>query len=128
MEVLVMLRKTSCRALVLAATLAVAGPHFAYAHAFPKTSEPAKDATVSPAPTELKIWFTQKIEPAFSKVEVDDASGAQVDQGNAQVDARDQTLLHVSLKTLSPGAYKVVWHVTSVDTHATNGDFTFTVK
>ena len=123
-----MFGKTAYRALALAATLAAAGPHLAHAHAFPKTSEPAKDAIVSPAPSAVKIWFTQKIEPAFSKLEVDDAAGKPVDQGDAQVDARDQTLLHVSLKALPPGTYKVVWHVVSVDTHATNGDFTFTVK
>jgi methionine-rich copper-binding protein CopC len=114
--------------LAIVATLLIGTTPQVFAHAFPKTSEPAVGATVSPAPGAVKIWFTQKIEPAFSKVEVDDAAGKPVDQDDAQVDAKDQTLLHVSLKALPPGTYKVVWHVVSVDTHATNGDFTFTVK
>lgn len=99
-----------------------------FAHAFPDHSQPAVGATVSPAPTELQIWFTQKIEPAFSGVEVLDANGAQADKGDAKVDAQDQSLLHVSLKPLAPGSYKVHWYVVSVDTHPTEGNFTFTVK
>jgi methionine-rich copper-binding protein CopC len=35
--------------------------------------------------------------------------------------------LHVALKPLSPGTYKVIWRVLSVDTHRTQGDFTFRV-
>ena len=100
----------------------------AFAHAFPDHAQPAVDSTVSPAPTALRIWFTQKIEPAFSGVEVHDASGNQVDKADARVDTQDATLLQVSLKPLSPGSYKVHWHVVSVDTHPTEGDFTFTVK
>jgi methionine-rich copper-binding protein CopC len=100
----------------------------AFAHAFPDHAQPAVGSTVSPAPTELKIWFTGKLEPAFSKLDVHDASGAAVDQGNAAVDPQDATLLHVSLKPLPAGTYKVHWHAVSVDTHATDGDFTFTVK
>jgi methionine-rich copper-binding protein CopC len=100
----------------------------AFAHAFPDHSLPAVGATVSPAPSAVKIWFTGKLEPAFSKIEVLDAKGADVDQGNAAVDPQDATLMQVSLKPLPAGTYKVHWHAISVDTHATDGDFTFTVK
>lgn len=113
-------------ALAVAALLLDSAP--ARAHAFPDHSQPAVGSTVSPAPTELRIWFTQDLEPAFTKVEVRDASGAQVDKGDAAVDDQDPSLLHVSLKPLPPGIYKVIWHAVSVDTHPTDGDFTFTVK
>jgi hypothetical protein len=114
-------------ALLLAASLA-AVPGLAHAHAFPKNAEPAADSTVSPAPSEVKIWFTGKLEPAFSKLEVQDASGAAVDKGDMAIDPQDTTFMHVSLKALPPGTYKVHWHAVSVDTHATDGKFTFTVK
>ena len=113
-------------ALLLVASLTA--PGIAQAHAFPKTAEPAIDGTVSPAPHEVKIWFTGKLEPAFSKLDVQDAAGMAVDQGDAAVDPQDTTLMRVSLKPLSAGIYKVHWHAVSVDMHATNGDFTFTVK
>src|SRR4051794_14235424 len=108
-------KKFGSLALLVTASLAV--PSLAWAHAFPKASEPAIDGTVSPAPTEVKIWFTQKIEPAFSKIEVRDARGAAVDEGNVAIDKDDATLLHVSLKPLPAGSYKVHWHAVSVDTH-----------
>jgi methionine-rich copper-binding protein CopC len=40
----------------------------------------------------------------------------------------DGRVLSVKLKTLAPGDYSVEWHVTSVDTHKTEGHFTFTVR
>lgn len=116
------------RSLAVVLVLALAGAPQAFAHAFPDHSQPAVGSTVSPAPTVLRIWFTQKLEPAFSKVAVSDAGGAQVDKGDAQVDAQDPTLLQVSLKPLPVGTYTVSWHVVSVDTHPTQGNFTFTVK
>ena len=36
-------------------------------------------------------------------------------------------LLQVPLKPLRPGTYRVKWRVLSVDTHVTEGDFTFRV-
>ena len=35
--------------------------------------------------------------------------------------------MRVGLKSLSQGAYRVRWRVLSVDTHKTEGSFTFTV-
>jgi copper resistance protein C len=120
-------RYSESLAVLLVASLA-GSPSSARAHAFPKTSEPGPDGTVSAAPPVVKIWFTGKLEPAFSKIEVSDAAGAAVDRGDAAVDTDDATLMHVSLEPLPPGSYKVHWHAVSVDTHATDGTFTFKVK
>lgn len=111
-----------------ALVFAAAAPDVVRAHAFPDHAVPAVGGMIEKAPTQVQIWFTEKLEPAFSKVEVRDAKGARVDRGNAKVDVRNPTLLHVSLKPLAPGTYKVVWHVISVDTHATQGNFSFTVE
>jgi copper resistance protein C len=35
--------------------------------------------------------------------------------------------MSVGLKALSPGTYHVHWHALSVDTHKTEGSFSFTV-
>jgi methionine-rich copper-binding protein CopC len=82
---------------------------------------------VSTAPTGIKLWFTQQLEPAFSSVEVTDQSGRRVDAGDAKVAPSDAPELEATLKPLSPGTYKVIWHVVSVDTHRTEGQFTFSV-
>ena len=99
----------------------------ARAHAFLDHATPAVGSTVRSSPPEVKLWFTQELEPAFSSVRVEDAGGKQVDGNDAKVDAGDATLLGVSLPKLEPGRYRVRWRVLSVDTHVTEGDFTFDV-
>jgi methionine-rich copper-binding protein CopC len=39
----------------------------------------------------------------------------------------DAKILHVALKPLAAGRYKIAWRVTSVDSHTTNGTFMFRV-
>ena len=97
------------------------------AHAFLDHATPAVGSAVRASPAQVKLWFTQKLEPAFSSVRVLDRSGKQVDKGDPQVDRADATLLFVSLPQLVPGTYRVAWRVLSVDSHVTEGDFTFNV-
>ena len=59
------------------------------AHAFLDRAVPAVGSSVHASPTELKLWFTERLEPAFSKVRVLDGGGKQVDRGDGRVDATD---------------------------------------
>src|SRR5919198_376582 len=79
------------------------------------------------APAEVKLWFTERLEPAFSRVQVVNEAGARVDRADGAVDPSDRTLLRTTLVPLSPGRYTVIWRVVSVDTHVTEGDFAFRV-
>lgn len=99
----------------------------ARAHAFLDHASPGVGSSLLTAPTAISIWFTQELEPAFSTVEVRDQSGNRVDAGDAAVDASDATILRATLKPLPPGTYKVTWRVVSIDTHPTEGTFTFHV-
>jgi methionine-rich copper-binding protein CopC len=112
-------------ALGLAAFLVLATG--AFAHAFPDHAVPAVGSAVRAAPTSVRIWFTQELEPAFSTIKVLDAKGNVVAASDRAVDPSDRTLLRLPLPPLPPGNYKVVWRVLSVDSHVTEGDFTFTV-
>jgi len=114
------------RFMVLALLLAT--PQCAFAHAMLLKSEPAVGDNVSPPPTELVLHFSEGVEPAFTTVIVTDGSGGQVQSGAPAVATGDQKILHVPLKPLAAGEYKVEWHATSVDTHKTNGHFGFSVK
>ena len=98
------------------------------AHAFLKDAEPKVGSTIETSPGEIRIRFTENIEPAFSSIQVFDASGKEVDKHDVHLDRSDRALLHVSLPRLGAGIYKVVWRVVSVDTHVTNGNFTFRVN
>ena len=46
---------------------------------------------------------------------------------DSRVDAGNRSLLRVSLPALPPGRYKVAWRVLSIDSHVTEGDFTFRI-
>jgi methionine-rich copper-binding protein CopC len=98
------------------------------AHAFLKDAEPGVGSTIRTSPNEIRIRFTENIEPAFSSIQVFDASGKEVDKRDVHLDRSDRAILHVSLPRLGAGIYKVVWRVVSVDTHVTNGSFTFRVS
>ena len=97
------------------------------AHAMLDHASPRVGSSQPSGPREVTLWFTQNLEPAFSTIEVRSESGAVMSSGKARVDRRDPTQLHVALKPLSPGTYKVIWRVLSVDTHRTQGDFIFRV-
>ena len=97
----------------------------AWAHAFVDHAEPAVGSQIHGAPRQAKIWFTEKLEPALSKIQVFDNSGLEVDKRDVRVDQSNAALLTVSLLELKPGKYKVVWRAVAVDTHVTTGNFTF---
>ena len=99
----------------------------ARAHAFLDHAVPAVGSSVKGSPPQVKLWFTQQLEPAFSTVQVLDRSGKRVDKADIKVDPAEPTVLQVSLPTLASGTYRVTWRVLSVDTHVTEGDFTFDV-
>jgi len=102
-------------------------PEAAHAHATLDHASPLVGSTVAATPSAVVLTFTEKLEPAFSTVRVENAAGARVDQGNAQVEPGSRTVLRVGLKPLPPGTYRVIWKVLSVDTHTTEGNFRFTV-
>ncbi len=113
------------RAWLASGAAAVTWAAAAHAHAFLDHARPPV-GSAGTAPTAVQLWFTERLEPAFSTIQVLAPSGERVDQGGAQVGG-DGTLLTVALKPLPPGHYRVVWRVVSVDTHVTNGAFSFEV-
>jgi methionine-rich copper-binding protein CopC len=122
-----MMRILESLAIVAVVAIAVVLPPPARAHAFLERAVPAVGSVVHLPPAEVRLWFTQKLEPAFSSVRVLDRSGSPVNRGEARVDDSDPRLLRVSLPALAPGTYRVTWRVLSVDAHVTEGDFTFDI-
>jgi copper resistance protein C len=96
----------------------------ASAHAFLDRAEPRVGNKVATAPREVTLWFTQKLEPAFSSMTVTNAVGQRVDTGKPRVSGSQMS---VSLRGGGVGTYHVTWRVLSVDTHTTDGNFTFQV-
>jgi len=111
-------------AVCLAWMLAIAPA--ASAHAFLEHASPGVGSTVA-APAELRLTFTERVEPLFSRVTVRSPAGTPLPAGRLET-ARNGQQLVVKLPKLAPGTYTVQWHVTSVDTHKTQGSFRFTVQ
>lgn len=107
------------------AGLLIASP--AFAHAFLERADPPVGSSVSTAPHTLTLRFTEGVEPRFSTVELRDAQGSVVAIGKPNTAAGNARELLVTLPDLHSGRYTVMWHVTSVDTHKTEGSFQFSV-
>ena len=103
-------------------------PESASAHANLVRSEPAANEVLAEPPDRVVIWFTEEIEPAFSKIEVLDSGGSRVDNADSSVDGNDLTVMSVSLESLPNGSYTVAWtNVSTVDGHRVRGAFVFSV-
>ncbi|WP_426407336.1 copper resistance CopC family protein [Bradyrhizobium ganzhouense] len=113
--------RRSSLALLLLASLTTGQ---ASAHAFLDHAEPRVGNKVGSPPKEVTLWFTQKLEPAFSSVTVTGPSGQRIEAGKARVSGNQMS---VSVKGGGAGTYHVNWRVLSVDTHTTDGNFTFEV-
>jgi hypothetical protein len=94
------------------------------AHAMLERAEPRVGNKVASPPREVTLWFTQKLESAFSTITVTNAAGERVDTGKVRVSGNQMS---VGLRSGGAGTYRVNWRVLSTDTHRTDGSFTFQV-
>ena len=106
---------------------ALLSPLSAQAHAHLDHAMPAAGSVQGQPPKEVVIWFTEALEPKFSTIEVRDGKGVAMQAGPATLAPGNTAQLRVPLKDLAPGTYKVIWRVLSVDTHRSQGEFTFRV-
>ena len=108
----------------IAPLLLVLASGAAQAHAFLDHAEPRVGNKIASPPHAVTLWFTQKLEPAFSTVTVTNAAGQRIDSGKPRVSGNQMS---VSVRPGGAGTYHVNWRVLSVDTHTTDGNFTFEV-
>lgn len=94
------------------------------AHAFLDRAEPRVGNTVETAPREVTLYFTQKLEAAFCNITITNDAGERVDTGKTRVSGSQMA---ISLRPVSSGIYRVIWHVLSVDAHTTDGNYSFRV-
>jgi copper resistance protein C len=113
---------------IVAGALAIGAAASAWAHAFLDHASPAVGSTVAAAPAELQLFFTQELEPAFSGVTLSNGNGQPIATGASSVDRQNRAEMVLKLPPLAPGHYKVSWHAVSVDTHRTEGTFTFDIE
>lgn len=99
-----------------------------HAHVHLDKSTPNQDEILETPPTAVKLWFSGKVESAWSKIEVKDAHGNRVDQGDVININNDPKTLVIPLNAISAGKYNVNWNVVASDGHRIKGGLSFTVK
>jgi methionine-rich copper-binding protein CopC len=120
----------SIQRFLFAAMLAIAGAATTTAHAHAKleSSEPAAGSTLERSPSQLRLRFSEPLEPAFSKIRLLDAANAGIALPDAGVDKADNRAMVARLPLLRAGEYHVQWSAMANDGHKTKGEFTFRVK
>jgi methionine-rich copper-binding protein CopC len=120
--------KKSSMWLYVGALLAIvlSSPIMASAHSFPEQETPSAGQKVTSPPSEVVINFDAPIEKLFAKLEVTGADGQNLAAATPQV-SDDGIRMSVKVPALKPGDYTVKWAVVGIDTHHTQGSYTFTV-
>jgi copper resistance protein C len=95
----------------------------AQAHARLDHTVPAAGSTVSSSPSQVTLIFTENLEPKFSGGDVVSLSGTRMDHGSSV----SGSTMRIDVPGLPPGGYVVHWHALSVDTHKSQGSFSFHV-
>jgi copper transport protein len=100
-------------------------PGSAEAHALLRRAMPPTGQTLSTAPTEVRLLFSEPLDPTFSRVRVMDSLGRAVDNGDARVDPTDEYELVATLPDGLPnGVYTVDWRsLSTIDVHPDFGRY-----
>lgn len=102
--------------------LAISSP--AWSHAQPQRQSPPAGQTI-PAPKQVRIDFSEPLEPAFSQIQLLGPKGNSISSAKTQVDGNHMTL---ALSPLAKGSYQVKWRVMARDGHRTQGHYSFQVQ
>jgi copper resistance protein C len=117
----------SRRAAVLGAVLvgaSIAEP--AWAHSFLVEATPSSKDHVATSPKTVKLRFGGGVEPKYSKLTIEDASGKVLGEGANGVPDKPREL-SMDAPELAPGKYVVRYRVLSTDGHIVEGNYEFTV-
>ena len=98
------------------------------AHAQLIKAEPARRAALDKAPAQIRLWFNEEIEGAYTTLTVSDANKKLVTNAKPKVVADDPKSIILPMPKTNPGKYKVKFRVLSVDGHIVDSTFNYTVK
>jgi copper transport protein len=110
--------------------LALAGPATpaVLGHAQLVTSDPPAGTVAAETPAEIRLVFSEPIEPAYTKFDLLDPNGGLIARGVGEPDPSDPYSLVAAIDPLADGVYTVEWRsLSAADGHSTSGFFTFGV-
>ncbi|GAC1355141.1 MAG: copper homeostasis periplasmic binding protein CopC [Variovorax sp.] len=114
------------RLLVAFACALAASPVFA--HGKLEASIPNNGSTLDAPPKEIRLQFSEPVEPTFTSVKLLDAAGREMATDKAQLDKSNAKTVVLGLPGLPAGAYRARWATMGHDGHRVKGELTFSVK
>ncbi|MCO5176173.1 MAG: copper resistance protein CopC/CopD [Thermomicrobiales bacterium] len=119
-----------CAVLLILVGVTVAGAlgaDQASAHAFLDRSTPAANAVVPEQPEEVRLWFTEPLEPSFTKANLYDSSGTLIETPASRIENDNELVLPLP-DGLPRGTYTVQFaNVSAADGHPQQGYLPFTI-
>jgi hypothetical protein len=112
----------------VAAAVLLTANHILSAHAELEGAVPAPNATLTTAPKQIKLVFSEALQAAGNRITLRDARKAKVAIGKTARDPSDsakKTLIASVPDKLPVGEYTVEWKNLSVDGHSEKGSYTF---
>ncbi|HEY7413735.1 MAG TPA: copper resistance protein CopC, partial [Ktedonobacteraceae bacterium] len=122
-------RRVLLLALPLAIGLIFLLPGTSQAQAILLRSDPAQDAALLTAPSDVRMWFSENLNPVTSSARVVNSKNQRVDVNGSIVIPTNPQEMDISLQpSLPPGVYVVVWRTQSADDgYVLSGSFPFRV-
>jgi methionine-rich copper-binding protein CopC len=118
--------KTTTRLALCA--LALAAAPLAFAKTTLVASSPAKDQALEAPPIELRLTFSERVEPRTCRIKLVSGDGRNVDADRPHADRSDPNSLVASVPVLRKGSWRARWTAVGADGHKLRGDFSFSIK
>lgn len=99
----------------------------ARAHAALVKADPARRAVLAKAPPQVRLWFNERLEPAYARVTLARTGSGPVKTGLPRLEATDSRVLILDLPPLAPGDYTVSYRVLSLDGHSLEQGYAFSI-
>ena len=114
--------------MILTALAVLGTPALLLAHARLVRSTPADNARLTTLPTAVSLWFSEKPELRFTKIDLVDSAGAPVALGKPAAIPGDAMGLRIPITgSLANGRYMISWRTAAADGHMTSGKLIFTI-
>lgn len=117
-------------ALVLCAGATAFAPASARFHAHLVKADPAVNDTIATSPKTVRLWFSEPVELALSRVRVVRVGGDTLKTSalHREGSAANSAAADLAMPAATPGTYVVTYHVVARDGHPTTGTYTFVVR
>jgi methionine-rich copper-binding protein CopC len=116
-------------AMVLAAAVTLIASAPADMHLRLVKAEPAVDGTVTAAPKEIRLFFSEAPEIRATRVIITNGAKTEIAVAAVHADEKDGKIVITPVTgAIEPGAYTVTWRTMAKDGHPVNGEFKFTMR